>query len=317
MASFGRYPDRRPHGLRVCLDGTIRVQDIVDCWGASRGVSRQQIVTAVQEHMFHNDECSSLRFVLSEDSEGHLIVRVMAKRAPKDSRGYRRAHQLAIEDSRGRHQVSPFATASPQHASMPGRVAREANRGSLQVWLSAEATAGGGPADTGNKYAHSQAGQAPTGPAPGGLASGLSTSEKLDLSLDDLLRADAGRAPARQSRMPDVVDLTHPNTNKMPGRPMEVEVERQRARSEEADSASPRRSKEELPARPSDALQVGQLIAEAGPEHGRKPDPPPGDHWKQFNCETSGPWWYYEGPLGTWVCQKDKQVMPTEPLIGP
>jgi len=298
VASFGRYPDRRPHGLRVCLDGTIRVQDIVDCWGASRGVSRQQIVTAVQEHMFHNDECSSLRFVLSEDSEGHLIVRVMAKRAPKDSRGYRRAHQLAIEDSRGRHQVSPFATASPQHASMPGRVAREANRGP--------------PGCAANVLD-----AAPTGPTPGGLASGLSTSEKLDLSLDDLLRADAGRAPARQSRMPDVVDLTHPNTNKMPGRPMEVEVERQRARSEEADSASPRRSKEELPARPSDALQVGQLIAEAGPEHGRKPDPPPGDHWKQFNCETSGPWWYYEGPLGTWVCQKDKQVMPTEPLIGP
>lgn len=283
VASFGRYPDRRPPGLRVCPDGAIRVQDIVDSWGAGRGISRQQLVTALQEHMFHSDGGRSLRFALSEDAEGHLIVRVMAKRS-KDYRGHRQSHQ----------QVSPFATAcpakSPQIASAPWRVAKEANKGQRSA------------------YQVDSPPLAPTASTLSGPATALSTSEKLDLSLDDLLRADGGHVHSRRSRLPEV-DLVRPDWSR--NRVMEVERPR-RTRSEEASSASPRRSR--LATR-TEEVQVGQVIAEAemGPEQGRKPAPPPGDHWQEYRDDGVGSWWHYDGPMGKFVCTgKDKQVLAVE-----
>jgi len=228
-----------------------------------------------------------LRFALSEDADGHLVVRVMAKRSKDHHRRRQAPHQ----------QVSPFATTcaatSLQLACPPWRVSRDANRGQRSA------------------YQVDSPPLAPTASTLSGLAPALSTSEKLDLSLDDLLRADAGHVHTRQNRLP-LVDLIRPGKNDR--NPMEVEKPR-RSRSE-ASSASPRGNQggQPVPAISPEGLQIGQVIAE-GPEHGCKPTPPPGDHWTKYGDQSNGTWWYYDGPLGTWVCRGNgKEVLPTEPI---
>lgn len=38
-----------------------------------------------------------------------------------------------------------------------------------------------------------------------------------------------------------------------------------------------------------------------GFEEDEAPDPPPGEHWQEFEDEGR-PWYYYDGPKGKWAC---------------
>ena len=44
----------------------------------------------------------------------------------------------------------------------------------------------------------------------------------------------------------------------------------------------------------------------------KAPDPPPGEHWEEFE-DDGKPWFYYSGPKGHWCCQGPGQpVLPYE-----
>jgi len=85
VAGFGRYPERRPPGLRVDVSGGMRLDSLVSVWGRHHGLTEQKLLDAIKAHMFHEaDEKATkglLRFVIDTDAEGSLVVRTRPKRA--------------------------------------------------------------------------------------------------------------------------------------------------------------------------------------------------------------------------------------------
>jgi hypothetical protein len=85
VAGFGRYPERRPPGLRVDVNGGMRLDSLVSVWGREHGLTEKKLLDAIKTHLFHEpDEKASkglLRFVIDTDAEGFLVVRTRPKRA--------------------------------------------------------------------------------------------------------------------------------------------------------------------------------------------------------------------------------------------
>lgn len=78
IASFGRYPSKRPHGLHVDHLGCMKLDDIMRYWGHGQGLEEKHIMHAVRKHMFREtNEGGSLRFALDGDADGCIVVRVM------------------------------------------------------------------------------------------------------------------------------------------------------------------------------------------------------------------------------------------------
>eukprot|EP00929_Paragymnodinium_shiwhaense_P072976 TRINITY_DN3705_c0_g4_i1.p1 TRINITY_DN3705_c0_g4~~TRINITY_DN3705_c0_g4_i1.p1 ORF type:complete len:516 (-),score=98.93 TRINITY_DN3705_c0_g4_i1:336-1883(-) len=110
VAGFGRYPDKRPDGLRIQHCGGMLLEDLYKAWGRHNDISQQEIFKTIQQYAVHEDDGTS-RFVLEMDSSGRPLVRVNSKRhaggefTPRGSdggRGYRaRGHNGSFATSRG------------------------------------------------------------------------------------------------------------------------------------------------------------------------------------------------------------------------
>lgn len=87
VAGFGRYPDKRPKGLYADDTGAFRVEDLMYYWGHDQGLTEQQLLTALRDHMFHEGEgAGHLRFAIDSDAKGHIVVRVQPPKR-KESNG--------------------------------------------------------------------------------------------------------------------------------------------------------------------------------------------------------------------------------------
>mmetsp|Transcript_80042 Transcript_80042/g.152176 ORF Transcript_80042/g.152176 Transcript_80042/m.152176 type:complete len:521 (+) Transcript_80042:98-1660(+) len=109
IARLGRYPERRPKGLHVDGQKGMLLSELVELWGAPKGLGRAEIMNAVREHTWHED--GSLRFATSVDAEGRILLRVMPKRNREDGRGPPRRDVAMI-------RAAPGAPATP----VPGNI---------------------------------------------------------------------------------------------------------------------------------------------------------------------------------------------------
>eukprot|EP00931_Biecheleriopsis_adriatica_P081590 TRINITY_DN54939_c0_g1_i1.p1 TRINITY_DN54939_c0_g1~~TRINITY_DN54939_c0_g1_i1.p1 ORF type:complete len:282 (+),score=49.40 TRINITY_DN54939_c0_g1_i1:44-889(+) len=78
-----RFSRHKPApGLRVCSAGSFLLSDLMDCWARKEGYSKQEVLRAVQVHMFHEDDRSQMRFELrpKPDSKGDFIIRAFPRR---------------------------------------------------------------------------------------------------------------------------------------------------------------------------------------------------------------------------------------------
>lgn len=80
IANFGRRREKRPQGLYVQDDGTIELENLMSTWGKQQGFSKEDVVKAVQTHMFTSQAASNgtptLRFTLGQTDGGDMSIRV-------------------------------------------------------------------------------------------------------------------------------------------------------------------------------------------------------------------------------------------------
>uniref|UniRef100_A0A7S4W4Y7 2'-phosphotransferase n=1 Tax=Alexandrium monilatum TaxID=311494 RepID=A0A7S4W4Y7_9DINO len=87
LAAFGRYPDKRPAGLRVDASGAFLLEDLMRAWGRQEGLKEQDVLDAVRRHLLHDSggstggSSSALRFSVDADKSGRISIRVMPKKA--------------------------------------------------------------------------------------------------------------------------------------------------------------------------------------------------------------------------------------------
>eukprot|EP00928_Gymnodinium_smaydae_P004566 TRINITY_DN1154_c0_g1_i2.p1 TRINITY_DN1154_c0_g1~~TRINITY_DN1154_c0_g1_i2.p1 ORF type:complete len:351 (+),score=63.37 TRINITY_DN1154_c0_g1_i2:118-1170(+) len=167
VCSFGRYPHKAPPGLRVDQDGAFSLEELVDAWGRHQNLTAQDIMTAIQAHMFHDvDDRGSglLRFAVDSDQTGSIYIRVM----PKRGSGYGGQQALAT----------------------PAR-----SRRGLGGWRASSACATPRGTPRGSVMAQMPMQQANVPPLP--------TATKLTMSLDEVIRDErvvVDRAPAAPLR---------------------------------------------------------------------------------------------------------------------
>lgn len=99
IARLGRYPERRPKGLFVDSQRGMLLSELVELWGAPRGLGRAEIMNAVREHTWHED--GSIRFATPVDAEGRVFLRVMPKRQREDGRVSQRRAMAMVRAAPG------------------------------------------------------------------------------------------------------------------------------------------------------------------------------------------------------------------------
>lgn len=79
VASLARYGHKRPQGLKIDTSGGIRLSDLAAGWGQKNGYTKQQILSALQKHMYHENS-GTLRFQMRGEPPGDLTIRVHRRR---------------------------------------------------------------------------------------------------------------------------------------------------------------------------------------------------------------------------------------------
>jgi len=75
VATFGRYPQKRPVGLSVDKNGCFRLSALMSTWGGKQGVTKDVVVAALQKNRFH-DRSVSLRFAMLHEPAGDMSISV-------------------------------------------------------------------------------------------------------------------------------------------------------------------------------------------------------------------------------------------------
>ena len=84
LVAFGRYPDKRPPKLEVTGDGWFRLRNLMRSWARPHGFTHRQVLSAIDEHMFHNDIEKTPRFRIASD-HGPICIRVLPKRSGRNN----------------------------------------------------------------------------------------------------------------------------------------------------------------------------------------------------------------------------------------
>ena len=84
LVAFGRYPDKRPPELEVTGDGWFRLSNLMRSWGRPHGFTQRQVLSAIDEHMFHDDIEKTPRFRIASD-HGPICIRVLPKRSGRNN----------------------------------------------------------------------------------------------------------------------------------------------------------------------------------------------------------------------------------------
>ena len=84
VVAFGRYPDKRPPKLEVTGDGWFRLSNLMRAWGRPHGLTQRQVLSAIEEHMFHDDIGKTPRFRIASD-HGPICIRVLPKRSGRNN----------------------------------------------------------------------------------------------------------------------------------------------------------------------------------------------------------------------------------------
>mmetsp|Transcript_54678 Transcript_54678/g.122745 ORF Transcript_54678/g.122745 Transcript_54678/m.122745 type:complete len:298 (-) Transcript_54678:147-1040(-) len=258
VASFGRYEERRPPGLVLDEHGTFYLDDLMMNWGHAEGLTEEMILSALQRHMFSSDHgTAQIRFTLGADAAGRHTIRVTPpKKRDRPERFERRGFGRALEyrsssprpSGKGlaSSRTSAFRFTSPRQTGMP-------LRGSVLRAV----------------IEHKK----------------RSTQQKLDMSLDEVIRADTPMTsiPARGAAglvvISDQEDNPTTRQKHLEQRHTGLEIDKDVACRQDSPYES-------LMLAVSSPMQV-------------KPPPPPGEHWTEYKDEFDDQaWFHYDGPLG-------------------
>ena len=79
IVTFGRWPKRRPTGLYVDEKGSFMLNELMQCWGSDEGLSRYEVLDALQEHKY-NERNGYKRFgILRVPSMDDYVITVYDK----------------------------------------------------------------------------------------------------------------------------------------------------------------------------------------------------------------------------------------------
>jgi len=121
VVGFGRYPEKRPKGLKVNACGAILVSSLIETWGRSHGITEEKLLAAIQRHMFDEQRpaTGNLRFSLDNDEHGNMLVRVHPKRGhARNGESCSGTHgSSAIGATPARAQLRSQANSSPANSS--------------------------------------------------------------------------------------------------------------------------------------------------------------------------------------------------------
>ncbi|CAK0819084.1 unnamed protein product, partial [Prorocentrum cordatum] len=87
VTMFGRYPTKRPPGLRVDAGGAFLLANLMEVWGSRHGLEESEVVEALRRNMLHQGRECSLRFGLTTDDTGTVTVRVHPGRRHRSRSG--------------------------------------------------------------------------------------------------------------------------------------------------------------------------------------------------------------------------------------
>uniref|UniRef100_A0A7S4V3K5 Uncharacterized protein n=1 Tax=Alexandrium monilatum TaxID=311494 RepID=A0A7S4V3K5_9DINO len=150
IAIFGRYPNKRPSGLRVDDEGCFGLKDLMRTWGDKEGLTEETILSAVRENMFH-EEGGALRFAIGENPDGSIFIRVLPKRGHQQQRACATPARAPWQPSGKQWQSRPqqqgsrgsgggsWGGAAPKHVPPPKLTPAPGLRGSVAVAVAAAA----------------------------------------------------------------------------------------------------------------------------------------------------------------------------------
>jgi len=141
--------------------------DLVDMWGLKHNLTDKDILEAVRQHMFHEDgnEKGELRFSISEDKVGNVLIRVLPKR--------RQTPQFSV----------PEPIQFRAHTKAPGNASAQ---GHAPPWRQVDRRAARTVLRPGRNASEEPAVKRPS--SPESPSHRLSLEEKLDMSLDEVSR---------------------------------------------------------------------------------------------------------------------------------
>lgn len=61
-------------------NGSFALSNLMECWGESQGLTEQEVLAAVKAHMFHEGDDRALRFEITSDRSGGVLIRALPKR---------------------------------------------------------------------------------------------------------------------------------------------------------------------------------------------------------------------------------------------
>lgn len=112
VASFGRYPERRPHGLTVDAEGSMMLEDLMHTWGTKNDFGERDVLDAVRRHMLHEVAgIPSLRFSIDTDGRGYIFIRVMPRKVKND--------QLALANTPATPHSPPLLVPNKNSVASP------------------------------------------------------------------------------------------------------------------------------------------------------------------------------------------------------
>lgn len=138
LVQFGRYAHKRPPALRVDNSGAFVLSELMSVWGRQQGLTEQDVISAVQQHMFNEGK---LRFVMDMTPAQELCIRVPPKEwagAPPQS-----AWSRAGENRGGRERDARRPAVRPASGSRPSLPTIPKGAGPFSFWHDADT-----PADT-------------------------------------------------------------------------------------------------------------------------------------------------------------------------
>ena len=193
LVAFGRYPDKRPPELEVTGDGWFDLSNLMRAWGRPHGLTQRQLLSAIEEHMFHDDIEKTPRFRIASD-HGPICIRVLPKRSGRNNATVamparlpdRRCCQAALRPAVRPRPRGSVAVSMGGGRSMRQHTTSEKLSMSLDELMESDRSEQAAPADTtlAGKHADTASGHMQRS------AARKRGSEKLSMSLDELIATD-------------------------------------------------------------------------------------------------------------------------------
>lgn len=99
-------------------NGAFQLSNLMEVWGDATGLQEQEVLNALRRNMFHGDSYT-LRFAITTDEVGHIMIRVPPKRARSRSRSPRGGVRVEVADADKHKRADAVARPVPRTGVYP------------------------------------------------------------------------------------------------------------------------------------------------------------------------------------------------------